>query len=359
MPHRVIQWSTGNVGRHALRAILGHPELELVGLWVHGHDKVGRDAGELCGLPHTGVKATNDAAKLLALGADCVSYTATADLRPGEAVDDICRILSAGKNVVSSSVVPLIYPPAAQADLVARLESACRAGGTSCFTSGIDPGFANDALPLLLFNAAERVDSVRVMEVVNYATYDQPQVLFDTMGFGKPLDHEPLLLVPGILTLAWGSVLHVLAAGLGVRIDDIRESHERRIAEDAFDIPAGHVPAGGVAALRFEVQGFVRGQQLITLEHVTRLRDDLAPDWPQPTGSGSYRIIIEGSPRMTCELALEGEDGDHNTGGLVVTAMRILNAIPAVCAAAPGLLSPFDLPLVTNPHARVGRPPSS
>jgi hypothetical protein len=350
MPYRVIQWSTGNVGRLALRAIIRHPDLELVGLWVHGRDKVGRDAGELCGLPPVGVKATHDAEALLALHADCVSYTATGDLRPAEAVDDMCRILAAGKNVVATSVVPLVYPPAADPSIVARLEDACRRGGTSCFTSGIDPGFANDTLPLVLAGLCERVDTVRVMEVVNYATYDQPQVLFETMGFGKPLDHTPLLLIPGVLTLAWGPVVGQIAAGLGVEIADVEETHERRAAERAFDIPSGHVAAGTMAALRFEVRGIVNGRPAIVLEHVTRLRDDLAPEWPRPTGSGCYRVVIGGSPAVTCELTLTGEDGDHNTGGLLATAMRILNAIPAVCAAKPGLLSALDLPLVTARH---------
>jgi hypothetical protein len=350
MPYRVIQWSTGNVGRHALRAILGHPDLRLVGLWVHGRDKAGRDAGELCGLPPVGVRATNDADALLALDADCVSYTATGDLRPADAVDDMCRILAAGKNVVATSVVPLVYPPAADATLVEKLESACRRGRTSCFTSGIDPGFANDTLPLVLMGLCARVDAVRVMEIVNYATYDQPQVLFDTMGFGKPLDHTPLILIPGVLALAWGPVVRQLAAGLGVEVVDLRETHERRATEQAFDIPSGRVPAGTMAALRFEVQGIVAGRPAIVLEHVTRLRDDLAPDWPQPTGSGCYRVLVDGSPSLACELTLRTEDGDHNSGGLLATAMRILNAIPAVCAAKPGLLSALDLPLVTARH---------
>jgi 4-hydroxy-tetrahydrodipicolinate reductase len=349
MALRVIQWSTGNVGRLALRAIIGHPDLELVGLWVHGKDKAGRDAGELCGLPPVGVRATNDADALLALGADCVSYTATGDLRPADAVADMCRILERGTNVVATSVVPLVYPPAADPSLVAQLEAACREGKSSCFTSGIDPGFANDALPLTLMSLCARVDSVRVMEIVNYATYDQPQVLFETMGFAKPLDHQPLLLIPGVLTLAWGSVVRQLAAGLGVEIDEIRETHERRPADEAFAIPSGPVPKGTMAALRFEVQGIVRGRPAIVLEHVTRLRDDLAPDWPQPTGSGCYRVVVEGSPSLTCELTMS-EDGDHNTGGLLATAMRILNAIPAVCAAKPGLLCALDLPLVTARH---------
>lgn len=350
MAYRVIQWSTGNVGRLALRGILRHPDLELVGLWVHGKDKVGRDAGELCGLPPVGVKATDDAGALLALRPDCVSYTATADLRPGEAVDDLCRILRAGANVVSTSVVPLVFPPAANADLVARLEEACRAGRTSCYTSGIDPGFANDILPLTLLSACERVDQVRVMEILNYDTYHQPEVLFGTMGFAKPLDHDPLLLIPGILTLAWGSTIRMLAHALGAPLDEIRETHEKRATDRDFSIPCGPVPAGTMAGLRFEVQGIVRGRPAIVVEHVTRLRDDIAPDWPKPTGTGSYRVVIQGSPSMTCELTIADEQGDHNTGGLIATAMRVLNAVPAVCAAPPGLLSPLDLPPYTARH---------
>lgn len=348
--YRVIQWSTGNVGKLALDGILGHPDLELVGLWVSGPNKAGKDAGALCGRPPTGVLATNDADALLALEADCVCYTATADLRPSDAVDDICRILASGKNVVSSSVVPMVFPPAANPDLVAQLEAACAKGSTSFYTSGIDPGIANDALPLMLMSMCARVDEIRILEIVNYDTYDQPQVLFDTMGFGKPLDHDPLILIPGVLTMAWGPIIHSLAHGLGVTLDEIRETRAKVATDVAFDIPSGHVAAGTMAAMRFEIQGIVRGRPAIVVEHVTRLRDDLAPDWPQPTGSGCYRILVKGNPSLTCELTLAGEDGDHNTGGLVATALRLLNAIPAVCAAPPGLLSPHDLPLYTAHH---------
>lgn len=351
MSYRVVQWSTGNVGKLALRGIINHPDLELVGLWVHSPDKVGRDAGELVGLPATGVKATNDVDQLLALEPDVVSYTATGDMRPSEAIDDMCRILASGANVVGTSVVPLVYPPAADASVVARIQEACDQGGTTCFTSGIDPGFANDTLPLVLTGLCERIDEVRVMEIVNYATYNQPQVLFETMGFAKPMDHEPILLIPGILTLAWGGVVKQIAAGLGVEIEEIRETYVKVPAPEAFDIPPGHVPAGTVAGLRFEVQGIVNGRPAIVLEHVTRLRDDIAPDWPYPLrGSGCYRVVIEGSPSTTCELLMHGEDGDHNTGNLVATALRILNAIPAVCDAKPGLLSALDLPLITGRH---------
>src|SRR5262249_59782072 len=160
--------------------------------------------------------------------------------------------------VVSTSLGPLVDPPGANPDAVERLAAACRTGGVSCFTSGIDPGFANDALPILLLSACERVASVRVMEILDYATYDQPTVLVDTMGFANPRDHPPLLLLPGVLTLAWGPVLHCIAAALGVEIEDIRETYEKWPAESAFTVPSGPVPAGTMAGLRFEVQGMVR-----------------------------------------------------------------------------------------------------
>jgi len=345
MPYRVIQWSTGNVGRFALRCIVGHPELELVGLWVHGAAKAGKDAGELCGLAPVGVRATNDADALLALDADCVCYTATADLRPFEALEDVCRILAAGKDVVSSSIVPLVHPRSFLPELRDRLADACRRGGTSFFTSGIDPGFANDLLPLVLSGLSERWDEIRILEIINYATYDQPQVLFETMGFGKPLDHTSLLLAPGSLTFAWGGTVRLLAEALGVELETIRETHERRPATRPIRIGAHTVQPGTMAALRFEVQGIVDGRPVIVVEHVTRLDDALAPEWP--TGKG-YRVVITGTPTMRCDFEFEDERGDLAVGGVLVTATRLVNAIPAVCQAAPGLLSVLDLPLVTG-----------
>jgi 4-hydroxy-tetrahydrodipicolinate reductase len=218
----------------------------------------------------------------------------------------------------------------------------------SCFTSGIDPGFANDVLPLLLTGICERIDSVRVQEVLNYATYDQPMVLFDTMGFGHPLDHTPLLLQPGILGLAWGGTIRAIADGLGVEVDSFEEWHERVPAAETFDVSSGTVEAGTTAGLRFEVRGMVNGEPRIVLEHVTRLREDVAPEWPAPPGVGGYRVLIKGSPDVTCELTTAGDGGDENSGGLIVTAMRLVNAIPAVVAAPPGLLGPLDVGIPTG-----------
>ncbi|MGZ4689395.1 MAG: NAD(P)H-dependent amine dehydrogenase family protein [Acidimicrobiia bacterium] len=346
MAYKVIQWSTGNVGHHAARLIAEHPDLELVGLWVHSEEKVGRDAGELVGIDPVGVQATNDIDALLALEADCVCYTATADLRPAEAIADMARIAASGKNIVSSSVVPLVFPPHVEPAMRKPLEDACNQAGVSCFTSGIDPGWANDLLPLVLTGQCEYIDTLRVMEVVNYATYAQPTVLFDTMGFGQPLDSTPLLLIPGVLSFAWGGTVKVLAAGLGVEIEELREVHERLPAEKTIDLGFGVVEQGTTAAMRFEVQGIVDGEPRIILEHVTRLDDTLAPDWPQPVGHSGYRVIVTGNPTYTCDVQMMGDDGDHNTGGLVGTAARLVNTIPAVCEAAPGLLSALDLPLV-------------
>jgi len=346
MAYRVIQWGTGNVGTFSLRCIIDHPDLRLVGVCVHGASKAGKDAGELCGTRPVGVRASNDVDAILALDADCVCYTATADLRPFEAVQDICRILAAGKNVVSSSVVPLVHPPSFVPELRDQLAAACRQGGTSFFTSGIDPGFANDLLPLTLTGLCGRWQEVRVLEIINYATYNQPTVLFDTMGFGKPLDDTPLLLTPGTLEFAWGGTVNLLADGLGVQLDAITSWYEKRPAVKPIRIGAHTVAPGTMAGLRFEVRGMVDGRAAIVVEHVTRLDDDLAPEWP--TGNGSYRVIVSGFPKIRCELEFEDEHGDHAVGGVILTATRIVNAIPAVCAAPPGLLSMLDLPLVTG-----------
>ncbi|TDE25176.1 diacylglycerol kinase [Actinomadura sp. 6K520] len=348
MTYRVVQWSTGNVGRHALAGIDARPDLELAGVWVSNPAKVGRDAGELAGLGRDlGVTATGDEDALLALRPDCVVYTSMADVRLTEAIDDLCRILRAGVNVVSSSPVFLQFPdgvvPPEMSDPV---RAAAAAGGASIFVNGIDPGFANDVLPLAVTGISERIDQVRCMEILNYATYDQGTVLFDIMGFGGSLDETPMLLQPGVLTMAWGSVVRQIAAGLGVELDEVAEWHTRLPAPETFAVSAGTIAKGTAAALRFEVRGMRGGEAVVVLEHVTRLRDDLAPDWPQPAGAGCYRVEVRGEPNYTVDLRLLGTDGDHNTAGLKATAMRLVNAVPAVVQAPPGLLTALDLPLI-------------
>jgi hypothetical protein len=347
-PLRIVQWATGNVGRHALAGIAARPDLELVGLWVANPEKVGRDAGDLAGIGRSlGVAATSDAEALIALQPDAIVHTAMADNRLGDALADLERFLRAGINVVSSGPVFLQFP-APDDPMAAPLIAAAESSGVSLFVNGIDPGFANDLLPLALSGISERIDELRCYEILNYATYDQAMVVFDIMGFGKAMDDVPLLLLPGVLTMAWGSVVRQIAAGLGVELDGIEEHYERLPAPDDFSISSGLIRSGCAAALRFEVRGMRGGRPAIVLEHVTRLRDDLAPEWPQPSGQGCYRVEIKGEPNYTLDLQLVGSDGDHNTAGLKATAMRIVNAVPAVVAAQPGIVTALDLPLVTG-----------
>jgi len=273
-----------------------------------------------------------------------------ADKRLPEALEDYRRILAAGVNVVGSSAVFLQYPwQVLPSELLAPIEDAAREGNSSLFVNGIDPGFANDLLPLALAGTCQSIEQIRCLEIVDYATYDSPTVMFDVMGFGKPIDEIPMLLQPGVLSLAWGSVVRQLAAGLGIDLDEVTERHVRVPAPEDFDIASGHIPKGSAAALRFEVLGMVDGQPAVVLEHVTRLREDLCPDWPQPAqDGGSYRIEIAGEPSYAVDVCLSSRRGDHNHAGLVATAMRVVNAIPAVVAAPPGIRTTLDLPLITG-----------
>jgi 2,4-diaminopentanoate dehydrogenase len=361
---KVGVWGPGSMGVIALRGVIDHPELELVDVVVHSDAKAGRDAGELCGIAPVGVVATQDPAPMLAGEADAVVYAAGANLRPFEAVEDMVSILRAGKNVVSCSVVPLVFPdaPGPERDAFTDpLRRAAQSGGVSFFTTGIDSGFANDVLPLVLTGVSRVIESVRVTEMFNYATYPDKAAVYEILGFGKPPEVTPLAATPGVFTFGWGPVLHQLAAGLGVKIDDIEEGVERVPAGESFDTPTGHIAAGTIAAMRSTLTGYVGGKATFFVDHVTRMRDDVAPDWPQPhisiepkdlgyglaSGRGVYRVEIEGSPTMRCEFEM-AEDHDHDLGARMAGASRMVNAIPAVCAARPGLLSALDLPLITG-----------
>jgi hypothetical protein len=358
---RAAVWGPGSMGVIALRGVIDHPELELVDLVVHSDVKAGKDAGKLCGIDPVGVVATTDPARLLDGDADVVVYAAAANLRPLEAVNDMVSILRAGKNVVSCSVVPLVYPNAVDPAVADPLREAALAGGVSFFTTGIDSGFANDVLPLALSGVARTIDSVRVTELFNYATYPDATAVYDILGFGKPPDEVPFAATPGVFTFGWGPVLHQLADGLGVRVDDIKETVERIPADISFDTPTGHIAAGTIAGMRSTLTGYVEGNPTFVIDHVSRMHDDIAPDWPQPhisiqprdlgyggaSGRGVYRVEIEGSPSMRCEFEM-ADDHDHDLGARMAGASRMVNAIPAVCAAKPGLLSALDLPLITG-----------
>ena len=351
-PLRVAVWSTGTVGRHAIAGIDAHPDLELVAVWTSTPAKHGRDAGELAGLDHQlGVRATTDREEVLALAPDCIVHAAMTDDRVFEAIEDLTGFLRAGIDVVSSGPVVLVHPwGTLPDDLIASIEEAGRAGGASLHVNGIDPGFANDVLPLVLSSLSQRIDRVRVSEIADYSTYYQPVVMRDLFGFGQPMEARPFLWEPGILTMAWGPVVRLLAAGLGVTLDEpLVEEVERRPAPRALSTASVDIAEGTMASVRFSVTGTVDGEPRIVLEHVTRTAPDLEPDWPAPlTGDGCYRVEVSGEPQLALELSHHGQYGDHNVSGMIVTAQRLINAVPAVVAAPPGLVSPLDLPLITG-----------
>ena len=327
--YRVIQWATGTVGIHAVPAIVAHPQLELAGLWVHSDSKAGRDAGELCGGPPAGVLATQDADALLDLDADCICYTANSDLRPDGVIDDIARMLAGGKNVVNTSYVPLLYPTAAGEGVHEKLQAACLEGGTSFYTSGIDPGFGNAGLAIHALALCKEVRKVRMMEIVNYDTWDNPFTMFQIMGFGKQDPSQSLLLSPGLHLAGVGTGAAPGGVGHRPAARRVQETHEILRADEDFEIASGTVEKGTISGMRFEIIGMVGGEERIVVEHVTRLRDDDAPEWPQ--GSG-YRILIEGEPHLKIELELDSDLGDHNHAGCLATAMHVVNAIPHVVA---------------------------
>jgi 4-hydroxy-tetrahydrodipicolinate reductase len=202
---------------------------------------------------------------------------------------------------------------------------------------------------------------MRVTEMFNYATYPDRTAVYDILGFGKPPEEVPFAATPGVFTFCWGPVLHQLADGLGVSVHDIKETVERIPADISFDTPTGHIAAGTIAGMRSTLTGYVEGNPTFVIDHVSRMHDDIAPDWPQPnisiqprdlgyggaSGRGVYRVEIEGSPTMRCEFEM-ADDHDHDLGARMAGASRMVNAIPAVCAAKPGLLSALDLPLITG-----------
>ena len=354
MALRVVEWSTGTVGRHAIAGIDSHPDLELVGVWVSDPAKVGRDAGELAGLGRQlGVVATNDRDQLLALRPDAIVHTAMTDDRVVEAIADLTAFVQAGINVVSSGPVVLQFPYGVLPEsMIESIEQAAIAGGASIHVNGIDPGFANDVLPLSMTSLSQRVDEVRCIEIADYSTYYQPVVMRDLFGFGGPMDATPMLLMPGVLSLAWGSVVRALAAGLGLVLDEpLVERVERVAAQRDHQTVSVDIPEGTQAALHFEVVGQVDGVDRVILEHYTRTAAEQCPQWPTPAvGDGCYRIEITGEPQMQVEFTHRGEHGDHNVSGMIVTAMRLVNSVPAVVDARPGLITPLDLPLITG-HA--------
>ncbi|KQY09132.1 diacylglycerol kinase [Mycobacterium sp. Root135] len=351
MAIRVALIGTGNCGSLALKQLITDERFDLTGVWVSSDTKIGKDAGELAGLDtSTGVLATNDLDAIIAAGPECAVYCAMGDVRLKEAMADVRLLLNAGVNVVGSAPGVLQYPWQVIPDkFIERVEDAAREGNSSVFITGVDPGFATDLLPFALAGTCQSIQQIRTMEIADYSTYDGVTVMFDVMGFGNPIGEFPMLFQPGVLSIAWGTAIRQLAAGLGVEVDEIRDSVEQEPAPEDLDVAAGHIAKGTVAALRFQIEGMVGGKPVIVVEHVTRLRADLRPDWAQPAHpGGSYRIEITGEPSYFADIVPTSAHGGAPYAAILAAAARIVNSIPDVIAAAPGIRTTLDLPLPTG-----------
>jgi 2,4-diaminopentanoate dehydrogenase len=350
---RIVVWSTGGVGSIAVDAIHRRPDLELVGVWVHSLEKVGRDVGELAGGVPIGVMATSHADALVAMRPDCVVYAASGPERDAGAMPDYLRLLEAGINVVSTTSTSLVYPPAYfQATWREQLESAAKSGNASFYASGIFPGFGSDQLALVLATQSRAIRTLKASEIALNDHYPVASVMIDGMGFARPLDFEPMLSTPGFIEMAWKAPIYLIAAGLGVEVEQIRGSLDRRLTHRDIDVAFGTVRAGTCGAVCTRAAGVIDGREAIVIEHIIRMARDVAPEWVSSEHDATYRVDIEGDPDIHCAMTLGDSEGrGAGRGAMVATAMRVVNAIPYVVEAPAGLLSSFDLPITLPRHA--------
>jgi 4-hydroxy-tetrahydrodipicolinate reductase len=334
-PHRVVQWATGNIGTRSLSQVIEHPDLELVGVYVHSDAKVGRDAGDLCGGPPTGVAATTDIDEIVALHADCVLYM------PQQCnVDEVCRLLASGVNIVTTRG-EFHHPPSLDAAVRARVEAACAEGGTSIHSTGSSPGFISEAIPLVLTSIQRRLDGLVIDEFADLSQRNSPELLFELMGFGKePASFDPARWGHG--AVAFGPSLRMTAEALSLPLDDVEASGEVAVAVRDIDIAAGPIAKGTVAAQRMIVNGLRGGRPLLTFRANWYCTTELEPAWDlRDTG---WRVTVDGDAPLDVELRfpISLEQMAETTPGY--TANRAVNAIAVVCAAPPGIRTTVELP---------------
>jgi hypothetical protein len=349
MTYRVVQWTTGNVGRQSVEAILAHPDLQLVGCFAWSADKDGRDVGELCGLAPTGVLATGDVDRLLGLKPDCVVYN---PMWPD--VDEMVRILESGSNIVSTAAFITGH---SLGDGRRRIAEACARGQSSIFGSGINPGFAN-LIAIVSASGCDRVDKIVVTETADISGYDSPATELP-VGFGRPMDDPELPRMTASGTAIFEDAVRLLGDALGVEFDEVVcEAEYARTTEDV-DLGSWRIAADHVAGIAISWQGRVAGRTVVDLRVRWRKGQTLDPDWKINTG---YVIEVQGRPTIRTKVdILPPPDfawktlGDFMVLGMVMTALPALNAIPAVVAAPPGIVTYTDLPLpLPRGHVRLG-----
>jgi hypothetical protein len=342
--HRVIQWATGGVGRAAIEGVLAHPDLELVGCWVHGEAKDGQDVGTIIGREPIGVTATRDVDALLATEADCVIYS---PFMADPAV--VTRILESGKNVVT----PLgwFYPPR---DERRRLDSVCRDAGATLHGTGIHPGGITERFPLMVSALSGSITHVRDEEFSDIRTYGAPEVIRDWMLFGATPETARTSIMADALGAGFRQSVWMVADELGFDLDpELRTTHEMAVATAPIDSPIGVIEPGLVAAQRFRWEGTVDGEPVVSAAVNWLMGEEhLDPGWSFGPGGERFEVEITGDPNCLTTFhklhPISVEAGLERNPGIVATAMNCVNAVPYVCDAEPGLRTYLDLPLVAG-----------
>jgi 4-hydroxy-tetrahydrodipicolinate reductase len=338
-----VQWNTGNVGKSSLQSIVDSPTFELVGCYAWSQEKVGRDAGELVGIPSVGVAATNDVDALLALKPDCVVYNPM-----WIDVDELVRILSAGVNVVTTASFITGHNLGEGRD---RIIEACEKGGSTIFGSGVSPGFA-ELLAIVSSMVCNRVDKVTVNEAADTTFYDSPDTE-KPVGFGQPIDHPELQQMAAKGTAIFGEAVRLVADALGVELDEVRCVAEFAQTTADLEMASWTIPAGHVAGTYISWQGIVDGKTVIDLNVRWRKGQTLDPDWK--IEQDGWVIQVDGQPTVTTKVGFlpppyfQAETlEDFMALGHIMTAVPPINAIPAVVAAPPGIVTYNDLPLTLS-----------
>ncbi len=341
--YRVVQWATGGVGRAAIECVLNHPQLDLVGCWVHSADKSGRDVGEILGTGTLGVTATTNIDDILALDADCVMYS---PLVPND--KEVVAILRSGKNVVTP--VGWVYPDM-DSPAVKAIADAARDGGVTLHGSGIHPGGITERFPLMVSSLSSAVTHVRAEEFSDIRTYNAPDVVRHIMGFGGTPEEAMNGPMAGLLAAGFKQSVRMIADRMGFRIDPaIRTVQDIAVATADIDYDPFPITAGAVAARRFRWQALVDGEPVITAAVNWLMgEENLEPDWNFGGLGERFEVEITGDP--TVSLTFKGlqpptiAEGLQRNPGVVATANHCINAIPDVCGAEPGIKTYLDLPL--------------
>ena len=346
----VVQWATGNTGQRALREVIRHPDLDLVGVLVYDEAKDGVDAGDLCDESPTGVLATTDREAVLGLGADCVVYmpratgrgATRAGLTEDELVDDVVALLGAGTNVVTTVSDLFARGARLSEGNRARVLEACAAGGTSVWASGSDPGFITETLPMALLSIQRRVDLIEIEEFGDLSHRPSPHMVMEQMRFGKPLEDFDPERRKNHLFGEYQPPLSVLGELAGFAIDEWTAEGGVAAAKEDLHIVAGLIEAGTAAAQRVVVHGTEAGVERIRFTQYGFVAMDVEPDWGlQPTG---WRLRVHGDAPMDLSMPFPVPLDDLASYVPAFNANGPVNAIPYVCAAAPGILTTEDLP---------------